>query len=63
VVAFSEHMTDALRMVELRFTVAAIHQSYLAVADLVFESHRVFVDYHKAVIASIRDNNEVSVQV
>ena len=56
-------MTDALRMVELRFTVAAIHQSYLAVADLVFESHRVFVDYHKAVIASIRDNNEVSVQV
>jgi len=46
-------MTNALRMVELRFTVVAIYETNFSIADLVFKSHGVFIYYHKAVISGV----------
>ena len=45
VLILSEHVTQSLRMVELSLVVRPVDQTNLAVSDLVFELHRLLVDY------------------
>lgn len=40
-------------MVELRFTVVAVYETNLAITDLIFKSHGVFIYYYKAVVGCV----------
>ena len=56
VLVLSEHVTHALRVMELRLIVCAIDKTNLSVANLVLKFHRILIDEHNPVIRSIRNN-------
>ncbi len=58
----SVDMAQALRVVKLSLVVSTVHQTNLAVSDLILKSHCVFIDYNDSIICGVCNNNQVSIQ-
>ncbi len=57
-----EYMAEALGVMELSLIIGPIDQSYLSVSNLLYELHRVLIDYHKSVIGAVRNDDQVVLQ-
>lgn len=62
VLILPEHVTHALRVMELCLIVCTIDKTNLSVANLVLEFHRILIDEHNSIICSIRDDKQIPVQ-
>ena len=62
VLILPEHVTHALRVMELSLIVCTIDKTNLSVANLVLKFHRILIDEHNSIICSIRDDKQIPVQ-
>ena len=55
-------MAHTLWVMELRLIISTIYQSNFPVANLVLELHRVLVDDYDAIVGSVGDDDQISVE-
>lgn len=59
----SKQVADALRMMERAILVASVHQSDFPISDRSNAGLSLFIDQDEAVIASVRNHEQVMIEV
>lgn len=58
----SENVAQTLRMMELCLIVGSVDEANFAITNLVFKFHGVFIDNNDAIVRSVSNHDQVSIQ-